>query len=131
MSEENEVTISDEELQPDNIIKLIQKRRMNILMSAADIDKSEILLMNSITKTAIDTKRINVDDSNSAADRDIAASLVKAVGSLNDNPFLKSNLDNNIESNFRAVALPDIEVIHEETSRDLAVLEYNPEDHNN
>lgn len=114
--------ISDEDVSNDNVIQTIQKRRMTLLLDPTlDTDKIELTLMNQLTVTALTDKRITTDDSNAAADREIAAALVTAVEGVTGNPFKGTG------SVTPEPELPEIDLVPEETSKELARLECDPE----
>ena len=124
MNQVDHKNITDTDIENDNIVRTVQARRLKLLLDPdLETDKLEISLMNSITTTALTSKRISVDDSNLAADREVSKALVDAIDNLAGNPFHSTA----IEGVLVRPALPDVEIILDETSRVMAELSCPPE----
>ena len=89
---------------PDYIIEYTQRARLNLLENEKD-PKFKLTVLNSLSKTAIDSKKLVMDNDNAVADREIAKSIFKAIGNIKENPF-KSNFTINV-----SVAEPNIPTV--------------------
>lgn len=118
-----EVIIDDSELSPDALIKTVQRHRLHLLRSHKnDIDPNELLLLNSIASTAVAVKRITTDDNNSAADRDISKALVESLARISVDPFLATGREDTTPIKY-VPHLPVIDIVLDETSRGLTIIE--------
>ena len=112
-----------EDLSPDNVIKFAQQQRVLMLQNSELDEKMQLMVLNSIAATAINVKRITVDDANSSADRAIAASLADALKGINSNPFLVTINPSMPLTIPQAPTVPAVDLVPDETSTQLATLE--------
>jgi len=105
----------------NNVIATVQAHRLKLLLGDGGYSKEELKLLEGLASTALSEKRIVSEDLNSAADREIAASLARNIGRVHGNPFLVNDGDKVV---FKPPVIPDIETVPEETSQTLSDLEY-------
>ena len=127
VSESNVPVITEDQLLPDTVLQTVQRRRLEILLGKEDTDGKTLELMVGLAKTAIDQKRIQSDDQNAEADREVGHSLTRALSKIGVNPFLVP-AGEVIEGNFEKVPLPAIEAVPDEMSTQMSELEYDEKD---
>ena len=118
--------MDDIDISPEAVVEAMQKRRMAALLDpGAELPgKDEMMLMRDLTKTAVDQKRIMVEDDSNKANRELAENMAKILAQSRENPFRQGNT---VEG--RAVELPDaetpeLELVEDEISTEQSTLSY-------
>ena len=130
MSEEEQVV--EYNIEPAEVVNVVQQRRMQILMQGTSIDKDELALMRDLAKTAVDNKRIEVDqdlsDSLSEMGRSFMGVVNAAAGSdpFKIDPSLDpSILDGVVCPEISEGDLPEFELLETETSLEPSTMTYS------
>jgi len=121
MLEENLDTI---DLSPDAVIEYAQRTRIELIQDKDISPKNKILALTGLTNTAVALKRIEADNNNATADRDTAVALANILKNVSDNPFVNVNSTN---ANIKIInpILPEIELVPDETSTDVHIIDYD------
>lgn len=111
-------------LAPDNLIAFSQQQRLIMLDELGTDDlKLRHAVLNSLSKTAVDLKRLSQDDNNAMADREVAAALVGHLKTITTNPFI--DLNNETINEIILPTLPEIELVPDEISTAFTIIEYD------
>ena len=104
---------------PDVVIEFTQLERLKLLEDEKDT-KLRLAILNSLSSTALTTKRIIVDETNAITEQEIASVLSSHLLRLKDNPYAIGNGTSRIPS---VLISDDIQINLDETSTCLADLD--------
>ena len=112
----------DDEIQdnvnPDYIIEFTQKERLKLLPSLDDNIELKITLLNSLSSTAISTKRLSIEETTVATDKELANAIGTHMMRIKTNPYYMGDNVGNIPT----VDLGTVDPNLDETSTDIADL---------
>lgn len=75
------------DISPDAVIKAVQTKRMRMLLGTEDIDKNQRYLMNELSETAVQCKKIESDEKVAGDDREAAVAISNVLANIQGNPF--------------------------------------------
>lgn len=110
----------------DDVIRIVQRKRLEAVLNNDELSSERISLLRDTAKTSIDLKKMVSDDTNAAADREIAKATIEALGKAGRD-FAK-HLPPAEGRTFDADVLPEVDVVDGQLDIDRQDLEYNPED---
>lgn len=127
-TETNEVQI---DVSPDAVIDVIQGKRLELLHGLGENEddvKVAMRLMDSLSSTAIGTKRIAAEEHRAEGDKELSAAIFAGLNQLTENPFLGTSTGVHRVHPRKDPDLKPIELTTDETSTELASITFNPVD---
>lgn len=122
------MTIEHEEqidISPDNILRVVQMKRMKMLLGKEKIEKDSRYLMNELAETAVACKKIESDENIAKDENDISIEIIKAIGQIGANPFHRSVLGEGVLLSPPEPEVPTITLVPGENSTDQEELDYS------
>lgn len=118
------IAVTTEDIAPDNVLGAIQRKRMELLLSDADVDKDRLMLMRDLSSTAVNQKRIVVEKDSAEGNKELALAMTKHLMTLNKNPYEAAPLENFIPPT-ETITLPAIELTEGELATELEYVNFS------
>jgi ATP-dependent exoDNAse (exonuclease V) alpha subunit len=114
MSEEYDVN-------PASIIKLVQEKRLKLLLEDIEVDKDRLLLMRDLANTALKENQIMVEEGGVKAQKELAEALANLVTQSRTNPFQQ---EGGQPKQVALEELPEFEISDDECAIEAEPLNY-------
>lgn len=115
---------TDIDISPNAVLKVVQEKRMRMLLDVEKIEKDKRYLMNELAETAVAVLKIETDKEIATDEKEAALATAKAISSITFNPYHKDFIKDR-ESAVIDPEIPKVETLPGETSRDLETFEYS------
>lgn len=99
------------DITPTAVIRTVQTKRMEWLLSNDAIDTDRLMLLRDLSKTAMDEAKISVENSDVKAKKELACILAKLVTESAVNPFAKEGRERAREVSLTKEDLPPVDLV--------------------